>query len=49
MGLLLYSVMSDAGYFGQKGEFVMLGIMVVIFILAVVPAVFALQKEKLGD
>ncbi len=49
MGFLLYSVMSAAGYFGQKGEFVMLGMMVVIFILAVVFAVFALQKERLGN
>ena len=49
MGFLLYSVMSAAGYFGQKGEFVMLGMMVVIFILAVVFAVFALQKESLGN
>ena len=49
IGFLLYSVMSAAGYFGQKGESVMLGMMVVIFILAVVFTVFALQKKRLGN
>jgi len=49
MGFLLYSVMSAAGYFGQKGESVILGMMVVIFILAVVFTVFALQKPRLGN
>jgi hypothetical protein len=46
MGFLLYSVVNATGYFGQNGDFFMLGSMVVFFTLGVIFAAFALQRER---
>ena len=45
MGSLMYSVITAAGYYGQSGDFAMLGMFAVFFILAAVFTVQWLKKD----
>jgi len=44
MGLLLYSVINAAGYYGQNGDWVMVGMFSVVSLVSILFTVFSFKR-----